>query len=105
MLPYTISIFVSLLGDDWIVQGKPFGRAQRYLLHLLVRIRQKHGECTSYFSSLISSLKYIFFLVFFCLSVGCVIRVTVGVVIGVADLILPDKNIGEVGRKFTKHFH
>ncbi len=31
-------------------------------------------------------------------------RVTVGVVIGVADLILPDKNIGEVGRQLAQHF-
>jgi hypothetical protein len=28
----------------------------------------------------------------------------VGVVIGVADLILPDKNIGEVGRQLAQHF-
>jgi hypothetical protein len=48
--------------------------------------------------------KIYFFLVFFCLSVGCVIRVTVGVVIGVADLILPDKNIGEVGRQIYSTF-
>lgn len=27
-----------------------------------------------------------------------ILRVTVGVVIGVADLILPETNIGEVGR-------
>ncbi len=33
----------------------------------------------------------------------CVYRVTVGVVIGVADLIVPETNVGEVGRETQRH--
>ena len=80
-------------GGDWIVQRKPFGRAQRYLLHLLVRSATMHENVLRFHLSY--HRQNTCFL--FCLL--CVYRVTVGVVIGVADLILPDKNMGEVGRK------
>lgn len=53
--------YVFLFRGGWLdCQRKPFGRAQRYLLHLLVRTCDKAWECSS-LSSLISSLKYLLF--------------------------------------------
>ena len=72
-----------------------------YCIFLYVYDKTWRMYIVLFISHIIAKIYFLGFF-FFCLSVGCVIRVTVGVVIGVADLILPDKNIGEVGRKFTE---